>query len=192
MNIQYQLTKKEFLLAMRIITRKFSKSGKAFIIGGVIIGFILLLLPLQILWGISSECAPLFSNNYFKLLSNNYLLMIKVIGLWTASAVFFVIIHQFPDNQFKRWAKKPINQSAFELKTITMDTSGVHLLGNGSESKVNWEKFGRTFQIKDFFLLEIQADAFVVIPKARMSIEDVAEIDRILKEHVTQYEVKEY
>lgn len=192
MNIQYQLSKEAFMPAMRIIMRKLSKMGKRVVIACVVCGFVLLCIPLQMLWSVSSECAPLFSPRYFELLFNNTYKVAIIIGFWAASIACFVNAYRFPDDQFKKWVKNPLNQSAFEHKTISVSENGIHFVSSGGdESKVVWQTFGRIVQVHDFFFLEVQENGFVIVPKMQMTQEEVAYLDCSFEKYVlSEYEVR--
>lgn len=185
MKIQYQLTEAKLLEAMRFVTRKLSKRGKRAVGIYACFGVIFLIFSLYMLWSFHSEYTPLFSSWYFHLLFKDTFALILIIGFFSGAIAFFVNAYKFPGDFFKKWAKKPINQTLFLQKSVTLNDIGINFIdSNGNDSTVAWQTFGRVLQIDNFFFLEIQEDLFIILPKLQMTPEEAQYIDEALKQYV--------
>lgn len=195
MDINYIVTQESLIHGMSLALRKFSKGGKATIIAFTMIGFGLMCISLQLIWNITSECSPLFSANYFNILfSQNYSKLFIIVATFAGGIAFFVNAYKFPKGYFKKWAKKPMNQSAFGDKNITLDNNQITISSNqGNRSNITWQTISRIFQTQQFFFFEVQENNFIIIPKNAITHEEIRYIDETIKQNAqSRYQIMNY
>ncbi|MGX6962161.1 YcxB family protein [Vagococcus xieshaowenii] len=99
--------------------------------------------------------------------------------------VFFLVVGYYSSIwTAKRWAKKEINQKAFEKLDLTISDEGFYIANDRKElSTINWESVGNIYETKEFFLFEFVERQISTLPKRVLSAEQQQALIALIQQH---------
>lgn len=203
MEFEQQLTKSEYISAMKIYTRKHSKIGKRVLRLYIFLSSISFVLFLSIFTAVTISFLKLrkeFSYYSFGLffkefVITNYIYLILVLFILTASIYMIYGTYIFPDKQSKKWVENKDNHRTFIRRLYGVNKDGLTVKNKENDNfyvSISWNMIKNVYETKDFFILELSSNQVEILSKNQIGISKVIEIKQIYQENKDKKTTKEF